>query len=116
MHCNQSEIVRGELQTAECVASPATREGRLRWGVKALIRNAESVLLIKERRTDRSVFWTLPGGGRHAAEAAAAGLRRELREELACGTVVHEWTDRIYCTHHSRDGVCRRPTMSTSVG
>jgi 8-oxo-dGTP diphosphatase len=97
--------MRGELHIAERGASPANRGGWCRRGVKALIRTDESVLLVKERRVDGSVFWTLPGGGLQAAESAHAGLRRELSEELDCEIVVHDWTGRICYAHHSRDGV-----------
>lgn len=58
--------------------------GPCRLGAKALITDGSQVLLIKERRSKGSSFWTLPGGGINVGETVRDGLRRELREELDC--------------------------------
>lgn len=62
---------------------------RVRIGAKGLVVDAGTVLLVRERRPDGSTFWTLPGGGVEAGESLRDGLRRELREELGCGSAVH---------------------------
>ena len=46
-----------------------------------LIFRDAGLLLVRQRRLDRD-YWLLPGGGVHFGESLAAGLRRELREEL----------------------------------
>jgi len=56
--------------------------------VKALVIEDERVFLIKERRADGSVFWTLPGGGLRNGESPSDGLRREIAEEIECGVGV----------------------------
>jgi 8-oxo-dGTP diphosphatase len=58
---------------------------RLRFGAKALVRSRGRVMLIRERRTDGSTFWTLPGGGIEPGETPRESLARELREEIAVG-------------------------------
>lgn len=56
----------------------------LRRGVKGLVTSEESVLLVRERHTDGTPFWTLPGGGIESGETARTALKRELDEELQC--------------------------------
>jgi 8-oxo-dGTP pyrophosphatase MutT (NUDIX family) len=59
-------------------------EFTVRQGAKALVRTDSSVLLVRERHSDGTPFWTLPGGGVEPTECPETGLRRELREELGC--------------------------------
>jgi len=84
-------------------SSPAPVAGRFRrrTGAKALVTNAGAVLLVRERHADGTPFWTLPGGGVDAHESAAAGLRRELVEELRCRVRVSEPVTRFWYVHHS---------------
>ncbi|WP_324760143.1 NUDIX hydrolase [Haloarcula montana] len=62
----------------------------VRQGAKALVRTDDSVLLVRERHSDGTPFWTLPGGGVEPEERPETGLRRELREELNCRAHVGE--------------------------
>ena len=72
---------------------PSATSGALRRGVKALVSTRGAVLLVREEHDDGSAFWTLPGGGLRPSEPPAAGLRRELREELGCAVVVGRPTE-----------------------
>ena len=81
---------------------PSAASGAIRRGVKALVSTGGAVLLVREEHDDGSAFWTLPGGGLRPSESPAAGLRRELREELGCAVVVGRPTDRVWYAHHSR--------------
>jgi 8-oxo-dGTP diphosphatase len=61
---------------------------RLRSGVKAVVTRGKRVLLTRERRSDGSTFYSLPGGGVESGETPLDALTRELREELDCaGTI-----------------------------
>ena len=61
--------------------SPPHREFRL--GAKGIVVRHQQVLLTKERRTNGTTFWTLPGGGVRPDESILTGLKREFREELS---------------------------------
>jgi len=78
------------------------KELRIRPGAKALVSDGEYFLLVKERRSDGSNFWTLPGGGRRPGESAAACLRRELVEELQCQSHVNAATGTFAYRHTSQ--------------
>jgi 8-oxo-dGTP diphosphatase len=93
-----------ESSTAEQLPSTI----RLRDGAKALITGSEGVLLIKERHADGTPFWTLPGGGVHAHETLAEGLRREMAEELHCTCRVADRVTEFWYAHDSLDGVISR--------
>lgn len=56
----------------------------VRRGAKALIVEGDNVLLLSERRSDGSVFRSLPGGGVETGESLRECLRREVVEELQC--------------------------------
>lgn len=60
----------------------------------ALIRRDGGLVLVANRRRDRSVDWTPPGGVIDAGETIAEGLVREVREET--GLVVHALTRCAY--------------------
>ncbi len=83
---------------------PADDDG-VRIGVKALIPRSQTVLLVREQRTDGSTFWTLPGGGVAPAETRRAGLRRELAEELDCRVTVGSPLARCGYAHTSLTSV-----------
>jgi ADP-ribose pyrophosphatase YjhB (NUDIX family) len=50
-------------------------------GVKGILRDGDSVLLVRHTYGDR-LRWDIPGGHAHAGEPAPAAVRREMREEL----------------------------------
>jgi 8-oxo-dGTP diphosphatase len=81
------------------------REGSLsksaREGAKALISTGERVLLVKERHSCDTPFWTLPGGGVEPGESQAAALQRELAEELGCRVTVGDPVDSVVYAHHT---------------
>ena len=67
-----------------------------RWVVGgALIRSGDGLLLVANRRRDRSVEWTPPGGVIDPGETLLQGLAREVQEET--GLVVNTWDRRCYC-------------------
>ncbi|PSQ47128.1 NUDIX hydrolase [Halobacteriales archaeon SW_7_65_23] len=78
-----------------------------REGAKALISTGERVLLIKERHSCGTPFWTLPGGGVEPGESQAATLQRELAEELGCRVAVGDPVDSVVYAHHTSDVVSR---------
>jgi len=99
---NQSTAT--ETPTAERLPS----EIRLREGAKALVTGSEGVLLVRERHTDGTPFWTLPGGGVHGHETLAEGLRREMTEELHCACHVADRVTEFWYAHDSLENVVSR--------
>lgn len=75
---------------------------RHRIGAKALVVDGGEVLLVRERRSDGSAFWTLPGGGLGPDEGVVDGLRRELAEEIRCDAVVGDLVTTCGYDHKSR--------------
>jgi ADP-ribose pyrophosphatase YjhB (NUDIX family) len=70
----------------------------LRRGAKALVTSRGRALLVKERRSDGSSFWSLPGGGVECEESLRECLRREITEELRCQTTIGPAIDScVYC-------------------
>lgn len=66
-----------------------------RWLVGgALIRHGDGLVLVCNRRRDRSVEWTPPGGVIDRGETMLAGLAREVREET--GLTVDGWAHCAY--------------------
>ncbi len=84
------EIERSEVENPE-----------LRVGSKAILQVADRVLLVKERHSDGTPFWTLPGGGVKDNESRAAALQRELKEELRCTVEVNEAVTQFLYAHMS---------------
>lgn len=92
-------------QRTDTTAATATA---VRRGAKAVVASASGTLLVKERHDDGRAFWTLPGGGVEAGESPAAGLERELREELRCDSVVGDAVSSFWYAHASSPGVVSR--------
>ncbi|MDO8391846.1 MAG: NUDIX hydrolase [Actinomycetota bacterium] len=66
-----------------------------RWTVGgALIRHDDGLVLVGNRRRDRSLEWTPPGGVIDHGETLLGGLAREVLEET--GLVVTSWHQRCY--------------------
>ncbi|WP_436903058.1 NUDIX hydrolase [Halovenus halobia] len=70
-----------------------------RESAKALLTAGERVLLVAERHSDGTPFWTLPGGGVDADETPTEGLARELREELGCSVAVRSELPPLWYAH-----------------
>lgn len=60
----------------------------------ALIRHGDGLVLVGNRRRDRSLEWTPPGGVIDPGETVLGGLCREVREET--GLLVRSWVNRCY--------------------
>lgn len=85
------------------IAVPMQTAVPFRRGAKALITAGRRVLLVKERHSDGSPFWTLPGGGVERAESKTTALRRELAEELRCQATIEQPITRFWYSHTSVD-------------
>ena len=70
-----------------------------RQSAKALLLADGDVLLVEERHSDGTPFWTLPGGGVESDETPTEGLARELREELDCSVSVDSELASLYYAH-----------------
>jgi len=97
----------------DTTGSPSTA---VRRGAKAIVWSASGTLLVKEEHGDGTTFWTLPGGGVNPEESAAAGLKRELREELQCDAVLGDVISEFWYAHSSSpDTVTRYAVFSAAV-
>jgi 8-oxo-dGTP diphosphatase len=66
-----------------------------RWLVGgALIRHGDGLVLVGNRRRDRSLEWTPPGGVIDDGETVLQGLEREVSEET--GLTINGWVERSY--------------------
>jgi 8-oxo-dGTP diphosphatase len=74
---------------------------RFRHGVKGMVTSGSAVLLVKERHTDGTHFWTLPGGGVRSGESCVKALRREMREELDCEVSIRDTAGTVWYAHSS---------------
>lgn len=83
-------------------AGTAAEADRLRLGAKVLVASEDGALLVRERRSDGSTFWTLPGGGVRHTESLREALRREVAEELRCGVTIDEPVATCAYRHVSR--------------
>ncbi len=70
-----------------------------RESAKALLTAGERVLLVEERHSDGTPFWTLPGGGVEPSETPTEGLSRELQEELGCSVSVRSALTSLWYAH-----------------
>jgi 8-oxo-dGTP diphosphatase len=82
----------------DAAVSPSTA---IRRGAKAVVTSGSGTLLVKEQHGNGRTFWTLPGGGIDPGESPAAGLKRELREELRCDSVVGDAVSAFWYAHSS---------------
>jgi 8-oxo-dGTP pyrophosphatase MutT (NUDIX family) len=87
-------------RNTESTVSSATAH---RESAKALLTAGERVLLVAERHSDGSLFWTLPGGGVDSDETPTEGLARELREELGCSVSVCSEVDSLWYAHTGQE-------------
>lgn len=117
---SRSRRARGEgaetrLSGAAGLISPRPERTDLRIGAKALVRSGGRVLLVKERRTDGSCFWSLPGGGIKADESLPECLRREIREEVQCRSTVNDVVGACTYRHTSRPATSVYVVFETSL-
>jgi ADP-ribose pyrophosphatase YjhB (NUDIX family) len=89
----------------DAAASPTTA---VRRGAKAIVASESGMLLVKEQHDDGRAFWTLPGGGVERGESPTAGLKRELREELRCDSVVGDAVSTFWYAHASSSDTVSR--------
>ncbi len=94
--------------------------------VEAIVERADSLLLVQNRWED-GLHWSLPGGGVHARETLAEGLRREVLEETGLVVVctgfayIHErrWDGRnglfVCCTAAEVGGILSPPEHDDDV-
>ncbi|MFC7230110.1 NUDIX domain-containing protein (plasmid) [Salinirubellus salinus] len=88
---------------------------RRRVGVKALITRGEQVLLTRERRSDGTIYHSLPGGGVEPGETPYEALSRELREELDCTAAIGEQVGSCSYQHRSIDATTEYDLYAVSL-
>jgi|APHM01.1.fsa_nt_gi ADP-ribose pyrophosphatase len=74
-----------------------------RYGAKALVQRGDEVLVTRERRSNGSIYYSLPGGGVEPSESTRDAVRRELSEELGCAGTVGGCLGSCSYTHQSID-------------
>jgi|GEM_PF-1712471 8-oxo-dGTP diphosphatase len=94
-------MVNGFASRQEATTETLTGRFEPRSGAKALVTSDRAVLLVRERHSDGTPFWTLPGGGVCDHEAPTAGLRRELAEELGCRARIDDPVSTFWYAHDS---------------
>ena len=94
-------MVNGSASRQESSGEMLTGRFEPRTGAKALVTSGRAVLLVKERHSDGTPFWTLPGGGVCSHETPTEGLRRELVEELSCRARVSDEVSTFWYAHDS---------------
>ncbi|MBX0286927.1 NUDIX hydrolase [Haloarcula salinisoli] len=94
-------MVNGFASRQESTAETFSGRYQPRSGAKALVTSDRAVLLVRERHSDGTPFWTLPGGGVSAHETPTEGLRRELVEELGCRARIDEPVSTFWYAHDS---------------
>jgi len=96
------------------------REGSIskpaRSGAKALVSTEERVLLVEERHSDGTSFWTLPGGGLEPGETDADALEREVAEELRCRVAVGDPVTSVVYAHRTSDVVSMYSIVECTLG
>lgn len=96
-------MVNGSASRQESSGETLTGRFEPRTGAKALVTGDRAVLLVRERHSDGTPFWTLPGGGVCTHETPMEGLRRELVEELDCRARVADPVSTFWYAHDSLD-------------
>jgi len=94
-------MVNGSASRQESTGETLTGRYAPRTGAKALVTSGRSVLLVRERHSDGTPFWTLPGGGVCTHETLREGLHRELLEELRCQANIADPVSTFWYAHDS---------------
>ncbi|MDS0281814.1 NUDIX hydrolase [Haloarcula onubensis] len=104
-------MVNGSASRQESTGELLTGRFEPRSGAKALVTSGHAVLLVRERHSDGTPFWTLPGGGVCAHENPVEGLRRELVEELGCRSRVDDPVSTFWYAHDSHEATVSMYTV-----
>jgi len=96
-------MANGSTSSSKPTGEALTGRFEPRTGAKALVTGDSAVLLVRERHSDGSPFWTLPGGGVRTHESHTEGLRRELLEELGCRARIADPLSTFWYAHDSHE-------------